>query len=275
MFGKIFKQQAYKFEVAICCIVRDEDYLTEWIEYHALIGVTKFFIYDNGSAVPVKQTLSIFVDSGLVEVIPFPGVVMQVPAYHHCLEHYGKLCKWMAFIDADEFIVPKTLTGNLPQFLKAYEAYVALGINWLQFGSNGHIEKTNDIIKSYTRRSLKSYDRNAHIKSIVQPYYVIEAITPHHFEYKKAKLAVNENFAPITGPFSPHSSNQIQINHYFTRSQADYIHKKERGRADTSEAVHQRTMENFYEAEKYSNSIADESIIEVQMLIHEIKKSES
>ena len=275
MFGKLFNHQTYKFEVAICCIVRDEEYLTEWIEYHALIGVTKFYIYDNESVILVNETLASFIASGLVEVIPFPGKVMQLPAYHHCLEYYGPLCKWIAFIDADEFIVPKTLTGNLPEFLTAYEAYAALGVNWLEFGSNGHIERSGNTIQSYTRRSLKSYERNKHIKSIVQPRFVIKALTPHHFEYKKGKYAVNENFVTITGPFSTHSSNKIQVNHYFTRSKTDYIHKKERGRADTSEAVHQRTMDNFYTSDENANLIADESIIEVQMLIKQLKKSES
>jgi hypothetical protein len=271
MFGKLFNHQAYKFEVAICCIVRDEEYLPEWIAYHALIGVTKFYIYDNKSIIPATKTLAHYLDSGLVEVIPFPGKVMQLPAYHHCLKHYGPLCKWIAFIDADEFIVPKTLTGNFPDFLKAYEAYAGLGINWLVFGSNGHIEKQESTIQSFTRRSLKSYVANKHIKSIVQPRFVIKALTPHDFEYKKGKYGVNENFVTLTGPFSRHSSNKIQINHYFTRSETDFMHKKGRGRADTDEDIHQRTMNNFLVAEKNSNLITDESIMEIQMLIGQLK----
>jgi hypothetical protein len=271
MLGKLFNRQTHKFEVAICCIVRDEEYLTEWIEYHALIGITKFYIYDNESIIPVNKTLAPLIDSGLVEVISFPGKVMQLPAYHHCLKHYGPLCKWIAFIDADEFIVPKTLTGNFPEFLKAYEAYAGLGINWLVFGSNGHVEKQDGTIQSYTRRSLKSYPRNKHVKSIVQPRFVIKALTPHDFEYKKRQHCVNENFVAFSGPFSEHSSNKVQLNHYFTRSQADYIDKKGRGRADTDEAIHQRTMDNFYLTEKNANLIIDESIIEVQMLIEQIK----
>lgn len=272
MYRKLFNRpQPYQFDVAICCIVRDEEYLIEWIEYHALIGITRFYIYDNGSAIPVNETLAPFVESGLVEVILFPGEVMQLPAYHHCLKNYGPLCKWIAFIDADEFIVPKNPTANLPEFLTAYEGYAALGVNWLIFGSNGHIDKTENTIQSYTRRSLKSYTHNNNVKSIVQPRFVIKAITPHDFEFKKGWYGVNENFVPLKGNFSVHSSNQIQLNHYFTRSQADYLHKKGRGRADTSEAVHQRTMDNFYLTEKNANLIVDESIIEVQMLIEELK----
>jgi len=274
MYGKLFNYKTYTFEVAICCIVRDEEYLTEWIAYHALTGVSKFYIYDNESTIPVSESLAPFIDNGLVEVITFPGKVAQLPAYDHCLKHYGPLCKWVAFIDADEFIVPKTLTGNLPEFLKAYEAYAGLGVNWLEFGSSGHIEKSAHIIQTYTRRSLKSYPRNEHIKSIVQTRFVIKALTPHNFEYKKGKHAVNENFIPIKGSHSVHSSNKIQVNHYFTRSKTDYIQKKERGRADTSEAVHQRTMDNFEICDKNANLITDESIIEVQLLIKQLKKSE-
>jgi len=271
MLNTFFNKPNYKYEVAICCIIKDEDYLPEWIEYHSLIGVTKFYIYDNGSVIPINVTLETYVKSGLVEVISFTGEVMQLPAYDNCLKQYGSLCKWIAFIDADEFIVPKTLNGNLPKFLRAYESYAAIGVNWLVFGSNGHIEKTENTIPSYTRRSLKSYPRNKHIKSIVQPAFVAKALTPHHFEYKKKWYCVNENFVAILEAFSEHSSNKIQINHYFSRSKADYLHKKQRGRADTSEASHQRTMDNFYLLEEKANLIIDESIIELQLIISQLK----
>jgi len=273
MHRKLFNRyRTYKFEVAICCIVKDEEYLQEWVEYHAEIAVTHFYIYDNGSATPVNETLKTYIDKGLVTVIAFPGIVMQLPAYEHCLKHYGHLCKWIAFIDADEFIVPKTLTGNLPEFLVDYEPYGGLGVNWLVFGSNGHINKPHDTqLKSYTRRGLKSNPVNEHVKSIIQPRYVTQTSGPHHFGYKKKKFSVNENFNAFTGPFSAHSTNKIQINHYFLRSEADFIQKRERGRADTSAAEHQRSMDDFYETDKNANLIVDESILEVQMLIRQIK----
>ncbi|MFI5158164.1 MAG: glycosyltransferase family 92 protein [Sphingobacteriales bacterium] len=273
MYRKLFSGLVtYQIEVAICCIVKDEPYLYEWVEYHAAIGVTQFYIYDNGSTTPVNETLERFINSDLVKVVSFSGIEMQLRAYEHCLEHYGPLCKWIAFIDADEFIVPKTLTGNLPDFLKAYKDYGGLVINWLVFGSNGHINKPPGTqVQNYTRRGLKSNAVNEHVKSIVQPSFVIKPLTPHHFNYKKGKYGVNENFDSTAGPFSSHSSNKIQINHYFLRSEADFIQKSERGRADTNEEKHQRTMDDFYETDRNANLIVDESILEVQLFIEQLK----
>ena len=42
--------------LALCCIVKDENmFLKEWLAYHALLGVEHFYIYDNMSAVPVRE----------------------------------------------------------------------------------------------------------------------------------------------------------------------------------------------------------------------------
>ncbi len=40
----------FKHEFAIAAIVKNEGrYLREWIEFHRLVGCTKFYIYDNNS----------------------------------------------------------------------------------------------------------------------------------------------------------------------------------------------------------------------------------
>ena len=43
-------------------------YLAEWIEFHRLIGVERFFLYDNGSADDHEQVLAPYVDEGIVVV---------------------------------------------------------------------------------------------------------------------------------------------------------------------------------------------------------------
>src|SRR5471030_1647252 len=140
MLKKLFSPKT-TYEVAICCIIKDEEYLTEWVDYHLTVGVSQFYIYDNQSTIPVSETLKHYIESGLVVVELIEGKIKQMIAYGLCLKKYGRFCKWIAFIDADEFIVPKTFTGSLPEFLVPYERYGGLGINWLVFGSNGHIEK--------------------------------------------------------------------------------------------------------------------------------------
>ena len=55
-----------------------------------------------------------------------------------------------AFIDADEFLVPMDGTPDLPTLLRDYERYGGLAVNWRMFGSNGHQERQNDTLTSYT-----------------------------------------------------------------------------------------------------------------------------
>jgi hypothetical protein len=260
---------SYIDKVAICCIVKDEGhYLHEWIEYHLKIGVSRFFIYDNESKIPIAGTLSPYADKGIVKVEFIAGKGMQQAAYEHCLANYGSTCQWIAFIDSDEFIVPKTLTGNLPEFLTAYENYGGLGLNWLVFGSNGHLEKPSaPQTHSYTKRTLKTNIINNHIKTIVQPKHVKRVpLDPHHFVFKKGKYCVNENFERLTGPRVSHTSNKIQLNHYFLRSLEDFKEKLERGRADNGLP---RALELFYELDSEANLVTDENIIELKMLLQE------
>lgn len=264
--------RSYKYYVAICCIAKNEDdYLFEWIDYHLRIGVNHFFIYDNDSARPIATTLSRYVEGGFVTVEPIEGRAQQMSAHRHCLANHGDKSKWIAFIDVDEYIVPKTSKGSLPEFLVPYERYGGLGMHWLMFGSNGNIEKPKaHQIDSYTKRALKTEPVNDHIKSIVQPRYVKRVPDdPHHFRYKFGKYCVNENFERIDGPIVNHTSNQIQLNHYFLRSLEEFKVKIAKGRADSGG---DRSISEFYDLDSRANIVTDESIIELQLILSEARK---
>jgi hypothetical protein len=259
-------KKRYKYKVAICCIVKNEDvYFQEWIDYHIKIGVSHFYIYDNESVNPVNNVVDHYIKQGLVTVEIIKGTEKQMTAYSDCLKKYKNECQWLAFIDVDEFIVAKTLNGNLPEFLTQYERYGGVGINWLIFGSNGHKDKPNGSqIDNFTRRSLKTNPVNGHIKSIVQTRYVKKTgPDPHQFKYKYMKYFVNENFERLNGPIVKHTSNKIQINHYFLRSKEEFRIKVSRGRADCNVP---RKMQEFDDTDKDANYILDESIKEIIIL---------
>ncbi|MBS7566153.1 glycosyltransferase family 2 protein [Mucilaginibacter sp. Bleaf8] len=264
--------EVYKNYVAICCIVKNENlYFDEWIDYHTQIGVSHFYVYDNESVVPAAVTLAKYIKAGMVTVTEIKGKEKQTTAYGMCLKTYGADCRWIAFIDVDEYIVPKTMNGSLPEFLLSYEKFAALGISWLVFGSNGYEKKPDGLqVNNYTKRSLKTHSENDHIKSIVQPKFVVSPGTdPHHFVYQKKKFCVNENFERINGARVLHTSNKIQINHYFLRSLEEFKRKIGRGRADLDVP---RKLNEFYEIDKDANVIVDEAIIELKMLIQANKK---
>jgi len=72
------------FKVALTCIIKDEQYLEEFIIYHHLIGVQHFYIYDNESNIPIKKRLNHPFFLKHCTIINFPGKAQQVNAYNHC-----------------------------------------------------------------------------------------------------------------------------------------------------------------------------------------------
>jgi hypothetical protein len=255
--------------VALCCIIKDEnEYLEEWINYHLKIGIEHFYIYDNGSKIPIRLTLEKNDLLKYATVIYMPGKARQVKAYAHCLKNFGKSYKWIGFIDTDEFIVPKLTNGDFKAFLTDFEPYGGLGINWMVFGSSGHLKRTKlPQLESFLLRADESFNINVHIKSIVQPEHVQSVLGSHNFEYKEGKFCVNENFEHIDGPFSKTSVNKIQLNHYYCRSLEEYQLKVTRGYGDTRK---KRSIDEFFRHDRHSNEVKDTKILEILNAFKEV-----
>jgi len=248
--------------LTICCIVKDEnEYLKEWMEYHLTIGVQHFYIYDNDSKVPVSKALENFKLQQFATVIKVYGKARQVPAYNDCLIRNRNNSQWIAFIDVDEFIVPKSTKGDLRTFLRDFEGYAGLAINWLVFGSSGHIKRTNrSQLKSFLLRSEQSFHVNRHVKVIVQTKFVKRSVGAHLFQFIEPYFAVNEFGKEIKTSYSSVSVEKIQINHYYCRSLEEYQEKVNRGAADTSKG--KREINNFHQHDLEANKIEDRTILD-------------
>ncbi|WP_019945201.1 glycosyltransferase family 2 protein [Dyadobacter beijingensis] len=251
-----------EYYLAVCCIVKNEnDYLREWLEYHRKIGVEHFFIYDNGSEIPVEETVNTLGFNSFATVIEMPGKRKQVKAYQHCIDRFGKRARWIAFIDMDEFIVPKTDDVHLPKLLEKYENYGGLGVSWLIFGSNNHQRKpAGSQLENFTKRAEVDFLPNRHIKSIVQPQHVRAADMAHCFYYKQGFFCVNEHFMPIPHATADPSVDFIQLNHYYCRSFQEYHQKVARGNADTKR---KRKLEEFHNHDRDANAVVDTTILDI------------
>lgn len=131
--------------LAICLLIKDENkYLFEWIKWHLGIGVNHFYVYDNGSAVPARETILAEFDSHLFTFVDWSGphAHTQIEAYNHCLRHYGAENKWVAFIDTDEFIHCDVLD------MRRYEAYPYIRVRWKVFDANGQTEYSPDDVQN-------------------------------------------------------------------------------------------------------------------------------
>ena len=242
--------------LAACTIYRDAaDYLAEWIEFHRLFGVERFFLYDNGSVDDHRDVLAPYVAEDVVVVhdwsMPFVGhggrgLALQ-HAFDHCLRVHREDARWIAFLDLDEFLFSPTGT-ELPQLLPRYEPYAALCVSRAEFTSSGHRTRPAGlVIANYVRRRRVRPDAHVPVKSIVDPRRAVSALGPHTFVFREGH-AVDENQRPVEQldprGLKPVSWSSFRIHHYRSKSEEELARKTQRWqslgsvrRADVSTAM--------------------------------------
>lgn len=253
----------FKYELGIMAIVKNEAlYIDEWINYYQSIGVDHIYIYDNESTDNLQQVLE--KHGTKVTYCKFNGKARQMDAYNDALNRFGNDCHYLGFLDADEFVYVKEKGGHtrtLKELLDTHFSNPNVGglvINWQLFGSSGYEKAPTGLVtNNFVYRAERNFERNRHVKSIVNPRKTAGFINDPHAPYYLPKYwAVNEKSQRVDGPFTETVNvNLVQINHYFTKSKAEFILKKNRGQA-TSEP--QRTFKDFEEHDK--NDVFDECL---------------
>jgi hypothetical protein len=239
---KIVKEKKIKFanEIAIVAIAKNEGcYMKEWIEYHKLCGVNKFYIYDNESMDDTNLILQPYIDKGLVVYQYYPGKRRQLDAYNDAIKRHRNECRYMAFIDLDEFIMPiKDTVSFLPdiisRILSQKVGASGVGINWCLYGSSGKEKQESGLVmERFVRRGDNMHWGNAHIKTICNPRMVKFYISPHFPQYKLGAFTINENGKRLYAWYNHlHTEWSIlRINHYYCKSREEYIKKRARGKA--------------------------------------------
>jgi len=209
-------------KVALVCIAKEEDeYISEWIDYHKKLGFDRIFVFENNWRCNVSDEI--------VTTIEFDGETKQIPAYNTFIERFRYDYDWVAFIDVDEFVVLKK-HDDIKEFLKDYESVEnGIAVNWMLFGSNGH----EDVFGKYSvleRFTKRQNDVNIHIKTFLKmKRFGIKMVNPHH-----PNVMLNDtNFNKVIGPFNKKGSiDVVQINHYFCKTLPEFGKKIKRGRSD-------------------------------------------
>jgi len=214
----------------------DADYLREWIEFHRLVGVERFFLYDNGSTDDHREVLKPYVADGTAVVhdwrMPMIGDTGRatglIRAFDHCISEHRDGARWIGFIDVDEFAFSPT---GIPisELLPSYEDAPGVIVYRIEFGSSGHRTRpAGPVTENYRHRGRLLPDRRSYYKSIVDPRRAARCASPHHFFYKDG-LAVDENGRParsgIRAEKSFGSFARLRINHYRTKSEEELRRK--------------------------------------------------
>ena len=202
----------------------EADYLREWVAFHRLVGVERFFLYDNASEDDHLGALAPFIDDGSVTVHEWPVFPGQGSAYDHCLARHGDEVRWLAFLDVDEFLFSPE-GRPLPEVLRRYERYPGVGVSRAWMGTSGHQTKPEGLVLANFNSRLHSPEPNRSVKSIVDPTRVERRVNEHWFEYANGESAVDEHEQPLESWTRDLSFDVLRINLYFTKSEDEALVK--------------------------------------------------
>lgn len=224
--------------IGIVTMFRDEaPYLAEWITYHRLVGVTRFWLYDHSSADNWRPVVDPHVRDGVVEVIPWPGspnlqdrrqqqVAIVKDGFRRARGHVA----WVAHIDVDEFMLPMRDGDLLSCLRKRYSDASGIYVNWRMFGTSGVVVPPGKpLLTELTACSRTSYAENSVGKSIVRPedVRIDDVWYVHHFPLRggaryldgdRNELSFNARDDLVK--INKHFDGIVRINHYNLRDES-------------------------------------------------------
>lgn len=253
----------FKHKLSIVAIMKyEEPYVLEWVAYHHCIGVQHFYIYDNDENSSMKRVLGKYISAGIVTLISAPGPVMMFKCYNDATSAYKDESKYIAFIDADEYLMPieDTNVANLVDDLittyhEKNERVSGLVVKWATYGSGKHIGKPQGLVlENYLYRENGFLDR--HLKTIVNPRKVSNWCNPHFCIYDDG-TSVDEAGLTSFGPFMyADRRDVIRLNHYYYKSESEFKNRIRKGKCDITiskeemEALIEDQMPNFRASNK-------------------------
>lgn len=225
--------------IAIAAIVRDEAaYIEEWLAWHLALGATHAIVHDNDSTDDLRRVLRPYLAHGLVTLVDLPGRGRQLDAMAQAVAFATGRFAWLALIDVDELIVP-TRDADLAAMLGRLGDADQVLLPMRELGYGGHREPPGELsFMAYTtaHETIPRYgDTDAvRMKAIVRPE-TVRAVRVHGCA-TRTRRTVDAAGRPVPERYrlpvgTPGTFDDGRINHYYTRSLAEFRRKQDRGSA--------------------------------------------
>jgi len=225
----------YSYEIGIVLMFQNEArFLKEWIEYHKEVGVEHFYLYNNLSRDDFYPIIEPYIESGEAEYFDYPIQTfaqqdyhaLQCEIYNHALSLAKGKVKWLAFIDADEYIVPLKRSKLNQELAHFPDSIGGVYLSWRNFGTS-HVDKIpQDRLRIEMLLLCEPHPNGAQLgKSIVRPERVLQICDPHVFFYNPPYCHVTTDYRNFEW-CAPYSSRRMQIYHYYTGDLDHLIHVK-------------------------------------------------
>ena len=236
-------------------------YLREWLDYHLLVGVDHFFLYDQDDNEVSRALLAPYEQRGVVTRYPWtqwdgtrydgPTRFYQCNKNHlgfaHCAANHRHEVQWLMKIDVDEFISPLDNQADATTWLRTVNPRRVQGcrIPRIDFGSNGHLHpRPEPVIAAYTQReSTPSNHKDlANGDCLSTNRYCFSS---HWWRYR------------LGSQLRPMVTTKLgwQINHYYTKSKDEFYHRQNvcRGRHPSDD--------RWQQIEARCNRVTDEGML--------------
>ncbi|KAL0725091.1 hypothetical protein Bca4012_039690 [Brassica carinata] len=188
-FGDLTHGERKQLETCVCTMTRNAaNVLREWVMYHAGIGVTRWFIYDNNSDDDIVSEIKYLKNTGYnISRHFWPWIKTQEAGFANCAIRAKRDCDWVAFIDVDEFFyIPsgQTLTEVIKNYTTPSSKIGEIRTSCHSFGPSGLKDPPRrGVMASYTCR-MSQPERH---KSIIRPETLNTTLinVVHHFQLKE------------------------------------------------------------------------------------------
>jgi glycosyltransferase involved in cell wall biosynthesis len=213
------------YHFVVCAVFKNEAHiLDEWISHYLFHGVDHLFLVNDFSTDEYEPIIQKWGDkvSLFQNDIVSKEVGRQTRLYDKFFRPVLAQTKWMAVLDLDEFLY-SPYEMSLPKVLERYAGFSQIMVDWVHFGSNGHIVQPNSVVEGFTKRALYGKKKGYYsYKPIFQTAHLQQfGIHRNMVSGRQIRLENKE------GIESPH----LLINHYNIQS-LEYFMKVKATRGD-------------------------------------------
>lgn len=247
--------------ICVVSIFKNEKHaLEEWINHYIKEGVDHFFLTDNGSDDGYIDILDKYIKNGTVSLNINPERHQQVKHLNFYINGIKKY-DWAIVLDLDEFLYARKNYNTIKQYLSSLHTNIKqIYIPWKIFGSNGHVNQTENIIHYFLKRDIYNNSRLINGKCITRTKKLISINLHHSYTNNNGLITTSDgnvkqnhdnNFIYTSEEILNNSC--LHLNHYVIQSW-DFFSKIKmtRGDASSSSVDHFRNK-NYFDG--YDNNI--------------------
>lgn len=266
--------------LSVIAIFKNEGHcIAQWIQHYINEGVDHFYLIDNGSTDDYKSKIAPFVEQGLITLVVDDTKWAQSDLYNKYFLNFKEVNNWFLICDLDEFVYARKGFKTIQNYLKTLPKNVGMvQIPWKMFGSSGFEKQPNQILPSFTKRSLYDCRQNEGmndrkkglVKSVVNVKY-LKKFDVHRSYIKRIGVRLrgdgkrNWNFPGSFGKVSEQilENSFLHLNHYPIQSLDWFLKiKVGRGCAASKNTEFVKDINYFHRYDSKSNIVEDRELAE-------------